>query len=386
MKPMRFAALPFALRFALRDLLGDPRGFGVFIACIVIGVAAISGVSGLSRSLAQGLAREGRTILGGDASFSLVSREFSPEQRAFFEARGRLSEISLMRAMARRDDGEAALVEIKAVDPATYPTFGAVALDPDMPLAEALEERDGLPGVAVDPMLLARLDAKLGDTVMIGVSRFSLRAILRSEPDKLAGGIGFGPRVMMTRAALSGAELATPGSIVRHVIRVTLRGAPTPTSRRSPPTPQTPFRKPDGSRARGTPSRRSSRAISIGSPSCSPSSRSPPLSPAAPASRTRCRASSSASARNSPFSRRSAPRARGSSGSPSLRFWRRRLSPSCWGLVAGAAIPWGAAQALRDLADLPVSASLDAQGALYGALYGLLVVLDLRARSSGPRA
>ena len=37
----RFGSLPFGLRFALRDLLGDPRGFGVFIACIVIGVAAI---------------------------------------------------------------------------------------------------------------------------------------------------------------------------------------------------------------------------------------------------------------------------------------------------------------------------------------------------------
>ena len=59
----RFARLPFGLRFALRDLLGDPRGFGVFIACVVIGVAAISGVSGLSRALTQGLAREGRTEL-----------------------------------------------------------------------------------------------------------------------------------------------------------------------------------------------------------------------------------------------------------------------------------------------------------------------------------
>jgi putative ABC transport system permease protein len=108
-----------------------------------------------------------------------------------------------------------------------------------MPLAEALEERNGLPGVAVDPMLLARLDAKLGETVMIGVSRFTLRAILRSEPDKLAGGIGFGPRVMMTRAALSGAELAKPGSIVRYVVRVTLRGG-ADAPRRSPPTLRTP--------------------------------------------------------------------------------------------------------------------------------------------------
>ena len=268
MSALRFGALPFALRFALRDLLGDPRGFGVFIACIVIGVAAISGVSGLSRSLAQGLAREGRTILGGDASFSLVSREFSPEQRAFFEARGRLSEISLMRAMARRDDGEAALVEIKAVDPATYPAFGAVALDPDMPLAEALAERDGLPGVAVDPTLLARLDAKLGETVTIGVSRFSLRAMLRSEPDKLAGGVGFGPRVMMSARRALGrgigdAGLDRPACHPRHAARARDADA-----RLSPPTPRPPFRKPDGKRAPATPSRRSSRAISTASRNC----------------------------------------------------------------------------------------------------------------------
>ena len=71
--------LPLALRFALRDLLGDPRGFGVFIACIVIGVAAISGVNGLSRALSQGLAKEGRTILGGDISFNLSHRELEPK-------------------------------------------------------------------------------------------------------------------------------------------------------------------------------------------------------------------------------------------------------------------------------------------------------------------
>ena len=46
------------LKIALRDLLGDRRGFGIFIACIMIGVAAIAGVSSLSFSLAQGLSQE----------------------------------------------------------------------------------------------------------------------------------------------------------------------------------------------------------------------------------------------------------------------------------------------------------------------------------------
>ena len=117
--------LPLALRFALRDLLGDPRGFGVFIACIVIGVAAISGVNGLSRALSQGLAKEGRTILGGDISFNLSHRELEPQERAWLEQRGRVDEIALMRAMAKReaattpDGADPALVELKAVDPAS---------------------------------------------------------------------------------------------------------------------------------------------------------------------------------------------------------------------------------------------------------------------------
>ena len=313
--------------------------------------------------------------MGGDASFSLVSREFSPEQRAFFEARGRLSEISLMRAMARRDDGEAALVEIKAVDPATYPTFGAVALDPDMPLAEALEERNGLPGVAVDPMLLARLDAKLGDTVMIGVSRLQLRAILRSEPDKLAGGIGFGPRVMMTRAALSGAELATPGSIVRHVIRVTLReGADADVKAFAADAanafPQAGWE----SRTRDAVSPQFSRNLD----------RFAQLLTLVALTALVAGGAGVANAVQGFVERKRAQfailKALGAEGSRVFRIALAQVLAAAsfailLGLVAGAAIPWGAAQALRDLADLPVSASLDAQGAFYGALYGLLVVL-----------
>ncbi len=58
------------LRFALRELRGGLHGFRIFIACIALGVMAIAGVGSFSRSLTDGLAREGRVILGGDLSFS----------------------------------------------------------------------------------------------------------------------------------------------------------------------------------------------------------------------------------------------------------------------------------------------------------------------------
>ena len=56
----------------LRELRGGLRGFYVFIACIALGVMAIAGVGSVARGLADGLAREGRVILGGDLSFSLM--------------------------------------------------------------------------------------------------------------------------------------------------------------------------------------------------------------------------------------------------------------------------------------------------------------------------
>src|SRR3954468_10394834 len=67
-----------ALRYALRELRGGLRGFYVFIACTALGVMAIAAVGSVAASLSEGLAREGRTLLGGDAAFSLIQREARP--------------------------------------------------------------------------------------------------------------------------------------------------------------------------------------------------------------------------------------------------------------------------------------------------------------------
>ena len=115
--------------------------------------------------------------------------------------------------MARAGDGQATLVELKAVDN-TYPLFGAVKLDPPGTLDAALAERDGVFGAVADPTLMARLDIKPGARLTVGNAKIQIRAALASEPDKLAGGIGFGPRLMVSQAALKATGLVQPGSLV----------------------------------------------------------------------------------------------------------------------------------------------------------------------------
>ena len=85
----------------MRELRGGLHGFYVFIACIALGSMAIASVGSLAASLADGLAREGRVILGGDLAFTLIQREAAPAEREFLQAHGQISSAATMRAMAR---------------------------------------------------------------------------------------------------------------------------------------------------------------------------------------------------------------------------------------------------------------------------------------------
>lgn len=227
---MSVATTPFAaagarssalLRLVLRELRGGLRGFATFISCIALGVMTIAAVGSLAHSLSAGLASEGRAILGGDLAFSLVQRAATPEEQAFLARQGEVSATFALRALARTDDGRTALVELKAVD-ARYPLYGVVATDPAGPLADALARQGDAFGAAVDPLLFARFGLQPGARVTVGAATLELRARLVSEPDKLAAGFSFGPRVMISDEALRATGLVQPGSLVRFLYRIRL--------------------------------------------------------------------------------------------------------------------------------------------------------------------
>jgi putative ABC transport system permease protein len=225
--PRRRAPMTALLRFALRDLRGGLAGLRIVILCVALGVAAIVGVNSLARALEAGLARDGRTILGGDASFSLMHRELAPDERAYLSSYGAISTVATFRAMARNAGGDATLVEAKAVGE-TWPDLGAAAFDPTMSSQQALAPEGDAFGAAVEPALMDRLGLAIGDRFDIGVAHFVVRARIVSEPDRLATGIGFGPRVLMSEAALSASGLIQPGALIRWTTRVRLGAAAAP--------------------------------------------------------------------------------------------------------------------------------------------------------------
>ena len=167
--PLRFASR-FALRFIWRDLRGGLRGFGVFIACIALGVMAIAGVGSVAASLNDGIGGAGRVDPRRRSRLCAhpARRQATPSAR-FSTPMARSRSPPRLRAMARTTttlaaDGRSTLVEVKAVD-ANYPLFGTVVTDPAMPLAALFAQNGGAFGAAVDPTLLTRLDLKTGDRI-----------------------------------------------------------------------------------------------------------------------------------------------------------------------------------------------------------------------------
>ncbi|MCA0317517.1 MAG: FtsX-like permease family protein [Proteobacteria bacterium] len=222
----RPARLPVAIRLGLRELRGGLRGFGIFLACIALGVTAIAGVGSFARGLVDGLAREGRVILGADASFQVIHQELPQAVVQALRQKGTTATMATTRAMSRVEPPGAAprsaLVEIKAVEPAFYPLVGALETEPPLGPTEALAERDGQYGVLVEPALLARLDLKTGDSLILGNLTVRIAGIIRQEPDRLAAGIGFGPRLILSLDAFRATGLIQPGSLIRWMYQLRL--------------------------------------------------------------------------------------------------------------------------------------------------------------------
>jgi putative ABC transport system permease protein len=202
-----------AMKIAWRELRASRTKFLFVILSVAIGVAALTGVRGFSESFQKALLNQARSIMAADLSarmFRLATQQENAklDTLAASKAVERTSVTETVSMASLQDDPVPLLVSLKVVDPAKYPFYGIMILNPAGDLRSLLTDST----VVVDDNLLVRLRAKAGDTLKIGGQFFTIAAVIEREPDRLTAGIGLGPRVMMTRAAVDRTGLLQQGS------------------------------------------------------------------------------------------------------------------------------------------------------------------------------
>lgn len=216
--------LGLSWRLARRELRAGFGRFRILLACLILGVAAITAVGNLSESVLGGLRADGKKLLGGDIDLRLLHRAATPEHLEFLKSGSEgFSQSITMRAMVRPSNTRErrAMVELKAVD-AAYPLVGQFEIDPPIDASEIYAFKEDAWGTAVEPNLLSRLKLQLGDKIKLGSITLQIRSLIQVEPDKVASVFSLGPRLMIHLDALNQSGLVQPGSQLRYHYKLTL--------------------------------------------------------------------------------------------------------------------------------------------------------------------
>jgi putative ABC transport system permease protein len=207
----------FVLRMVLRETRASWKRLLFFFACLSLGVAAIVTLRSVIQSVRAVMMSEARTLIGGDVLVSTGRGWNDPDRRTLDRAlaaepgvRARTDAIETATMVRPADERKAVarVVELRGVEP-SFPLYGQVRLRDGKTYSHRLLAANG---ALVRPELLTQLDLAVGDDIVIGTRRFTIRGVLDSEPGRRTGGFSLGPRVLIDRQALLDAGLLSFGS------------------------------------------------------------------------------------------------------------------------------------------------------------------------------
>jgi putative ABC transport system permease protein len=209
--------MSFIAAMTLREMRASWRRLLFFFICLSIGVGAIVAIRSVIQSVHAVFDGEARSLMSADAIISsnrALSAEITQKIDERLREAGATSlnsiELGTMARPAERP-GNARMVELRAVDEG-FPFYGELKLEGQRFEYGLLRDA----GVLVRPELLAQLGLAVGDVLMIGSQRFTIRGVIVAEPGRRLGAFTLGPRVFISTADLPKTGLLTFGSRASH--------------------------------------------------------------------------------------------------------------------------------------------------------------------------
>ncbi len=195
-----------------RESRSARRRLLLYMSAISLGVAALVAIDSFADNVTRSVREQSRALLGGDISFA-SGRPYTVQQKAFLDTLAQKNGLSYARvvtfpsmALVPRSGGTR-LVQVRAVSD-NYPFYGVITTAPAGMWASLRKESVAL----VDPSLLIALNAHLGDTITLGLAKFTIAATLQNVPGSAGAAEIIAPQVFIPERFLPETQLLVFGS------------------------------------------------------------------------------------------------------------------------------------------------------------------------------
>jgi len=158
---------------------------------IAVGAFLFGGSISISQSISNYFVTEGRTIIGGDIVLSgarPIDTEEGPLKNLDQNRVTIAKEYSVQAVFKNKNTSSTVAASIRAVGD-DFPLYGSVVAEPAFSLVEN--------GIFAEKSFLDKINAKVGEDVLLGDGVFRVLGILKKAPDGVSVGVSFVPTVIM---------------------------------------------------------------------------------------------------------------------------------------------------------------------------------------------
>ncbi|WP_167966402.1 ABC transporter permease [Saonia flava] len=197
---------------AWRDGKASGKRLVLFMASIILGIAAVVSIQSFSNNLKENITIQSKALMGAD--FVIDSEQLPNEkvQRIIDSLGGQNArEVNFVSMVAFPNSGATKFMQVRGIE-GGYPFYGTLMTKP----ISAGKKYQRNNGALVDGTVLLQYNVKVGDSIKIGNSVFPILGTLLSVPGSTGIGASFAPSVLIPFHSVEGTGLLQKGSRIDY--------------------------------------------------------------------------------------------------------------------------------------------------------------------------
>ena len=205
--------LAWIFKMAWRDSRSSRQKLFLYLAAIIVGVAAQVAISSFRENLNDSINEQSKELLGADLEVE-KNEPFHDELEAYLDSLGgeRSDALSFTSMAYFPKSGTTRLSQITALE-GDFPYYGELKTNPASASSTFQDHKSAL----VDEPILLQFGLEPGDSVKIGLVTYQISGALQEVPGQPVAASFFGPRIFIPKQGIEETGLLQRGSQLEYI-------------------------------------------------------------------------------------------------------------------------------------------------------------------------